>query len=230
MADINRRTFPMLSPSYWWGLRRRFNQSMPGTVTASYLATIFGTKEDSARKNISIYLRDLGLVDDDGKPSDRARRWRDDSQYPAVCQQILEEVYPQELLHAAPDPTQERAPAERWFANHTGAGESAVRKMANLYALLREGDVSKEPQPRADKKSKNVRKPTGASAAQKSSKALEKRRNDGERVVTSNDSNRSDIPEISINLQIHISSDATSDQIDQIFSSMAKHIYNRVNE
>jgi Family of unknown function (DUF5343) len=219
----------MLSPSYWWGLRKRFNQSMPGTVTASYLATIFGTKEDSARKNISIYLKDLGIVDDEGKPSERARRWRDNSQYGEVCQEILEQIYPQELLHAAPNPSEERAPAERWFANHTGAGESAVRKMANLYALLREADFSKEPQPRPDQKSKTVRRPTGGGAARKSSKAVEQRANGGERIVDSGDSSRSiTLPEISINLQIHISSDATSDQIDQIFSSMAKHIYNKV--
>ena len=37
-------------------------------------------------------------------------------------------------------------------------------------------------------------------------------------------------PEISINLQIHISSDASTDQIDQIFESMAKHIYKKGNQ
>ena len=34
------------------------------------------------------------------------------------------------------------------------------------------------------------------------------------------------IPAININLQIHISSDASSEQIDKIFESMSKHIYN----
>jgi hypothetical protein len=32
-------------------------------------------------------------------------------------------------------------------------------------------------------------------------------------------------PDVNINLQIHISADASSDQIDQIFASMAKHLY-----
>ena len=32
-------------------------------------------------------------------------------------------------------------------------------------------------------------------------------------------------PELNINVQIHISSDASADQIDQIFRSMAKHLY-----
>ena len=34
-------------------------------------------------------------------------------------------------------------------------------------------------------------------------------------------------PSVHINLEIHISSDATPDQIDKIFESMAKHIYNK---
>jgi len=32
-------------------------------------------------------------------------------------------------------------------------------------------------------------------------------------------------PEVNINLQIHISADASPDQIDQIFMSMSKHLY-----
>jgi hypothetical protein len=32
-------------------------------------------------------------------------------------------------------------------------------------------------------------------------------------------------PEVNINLQIHISADASADQIEQIFASMAKHLY-----
>ena len=33
------------------------------------------------------------------------------------------------------------------------------------------------------------------------------------------------VPAININLQIHISSDASPEQIDKIFESMSKHIY-----
>ncbi len=36
---------------------------------------------------------------------------------------------------------------------------------------------------------------------------------------------RANRPGLYINIQVHISSDATPDQIDQIFASMAKHIY-----
>lgn len=36
---------------------------------------------------------------------------------------------------------------------------------------------------------------------------------------------RHNSPEVHIDIQIHISSDASAEQIDQIFSSMAKHLY-----
>ena len=149
-----------------------------GQLSRDYL----GTKEDSARKNISIYLKDLGIVDDEGKPSERARRWRDNSQYEEVCREILEEIYLKNC-YMQPQIQLTKEQAERWFANHTGAGRFAVRKMANLYALLREADFSGEPGPRPDQKSKSIRLPTGARAARKSSKAVEQRANGGERIV-----------------------------------------------
>jgi hypothetical protein len=36
-------------------------------------------------------------------------------------------------------------------------------------------------------------------------------------------------PSLHIDIQIHIASDATLEQIDQIFASMAKHLYNKMN-
>ena len=41
----------------------------------------------------------------------------------------------------------------------------------------------------------------------------------------SHPAHKPNIPAININLQIHISSDASPEQIDKIFESMSKHIY-----
>jgi hypothetical protein len=170
-------------------------------------------------------LRDLGLVDEEGKTSDRARKWRDDAQYKDVCQDIVQAIYSQELLDSAPDPNEDRNPALRWFANHTGAGESAVRKMVNFYALVMEGDASKEPAQRRDEKTKG-REVSSRNSTKTKPKKAEVKSTSGEDDIVKAKSN-SGAPELQINLQIHISSDATADQIDQIFVSMAKHIYRR---
>jgi hypothetical protein len=180
-------------------------------------------KVDSARANILPFLRQLGIIDDEGKTGERARLWRDDEHYPEVCKAIVTEVYPDELLKAVPDPSKDRDKAVRWFANHTGTGEGAASQMASLYAVLVEADASKQPEerPKTEEKPKRevkvARPPVPAPVPG----------------LAPNPSGRDHLrerqppPGININLQVHISADATADQIDQIFASMAKHLYPR---
>ena len=125
---------------------RKFRQSLPGVVTGSYLATVLNMAENSANANVLPFLKTLGIIDDEGKTTERARLWRDDHQYPKVCSDILKDVYPKELLDAVPNPTKDRAAAQRWFAHQSGAGEGAVSRMAALYSVLVEADASKQNQ------------------------------------------------------------------------------------
>jgi len=227
MAE-EKKSFPMLPIAHWWALRKKFMQSIPGVVTDNYLATVLNMGVDSARANVLPFLKTLGIIDEDGKTLERAKQWRDDESYSEVCKAILRDVYPEELLQAVPNPSEDRAPAERWFANHTGAGRSAVQRMAALYAVLVEADTSKQRD--------EERKSRPAKAAPESTKSkAEGKKSDGARHVPApirqniGEPTREPVqgPGININLEIHISADATPDQIDQIFASMAKHIYKR---
>jgi hypothetical protein len=225
MAE-RKTSYPMLPVSHWWQLRKNFKRSIPGTVTASYLAASLNMKEVSARTNVLPYLEQLGIIDNEGKTLDRARQWRDDAQYADVCKEMREEVYPQELRDAVPDPTEDRAAATRWFANHTGKGEAAVNRMVATYSLLMEADASKE----QDKSTRSRAEGTGKSnkPASKKTTSKPKAQDSGKRDEKPNQSGgTSDGPGVYINLQVHVSSDATPDQIDQIFASMAKHIYRK---
>lgn len=38
MAESN--SYPMLSANNWWNIRKKFKQTIPGTVTASYLSSV----------------------------------------------------------------------------------------------------------------------------------------------------------------------------------------------
>jgi hypothetical protein len=38
--------------AHWWGLRKKFQQSLPGVVTDSYLASVLDMKLASARVNV----------------------------------------------------------------------------------------------------------------------------------------------------------------------------------
>ena len=71
MAESKRR-FPMLPVSHWWELRKQFKRSIPGVVTDNYLATVLDMEIGSARNNVLPYLKQLGIIDDEGKTLERA--------------------------------------------------------------------------------------------------------------------------------------------------------------
>jgi len=219
MAE-QKKSYPMLYISHWWALRKKFRQSIPGVVTDSYLATVLEMKANSARANVLPFLKTLGIIDDEGKTGERAKLWRDDEHYPEVCKAILKEVYPSELLSAVTD-VSHRAQAERWFGNKTGAGISAAQRMAALYCVLLEADSSKQPEEKTERTrgEKKLEKKTSAVVPPPAAPGISPSAHAPSQNLQS--------PGIYINLQIHISSDSTPDQIDAIFQSMAKHIYKR---
>jgi hypothetical protein len=178
-------------------------------------------------------LKIIGIVDADGKTLDRARRWRDDLEYPQVCQEIIREVYPQGLLDAVPDPSADMEGAKRWFANQTGAGEDAVRKYVTFYQLLTEANpikgqeaAAKSPSISKDRKAKQPtsKKPSTVSVESTSESDLPVPM---EPLKKATENSELRTPSIHIDIQIHIDSQASADQIDQVFASMAKHLYKR---
>jgi hypothetical protein len=183
-------------------------------------------QEASARANVLPGLKTTRIIDNDGKPLDRAKKWRDDQQYANVCNAIRQDCYPKELLDAIPDPAKDRSGALRWFANHTGAGTGAVEKMVRFYALLSEADPAKGV---VDAKSTDKRKPRKVESVSRKKVRPGALKHE---VTLEDPPNRQPKelgagPAVHINLQVHISADASTDQIDQVFASMAKHIYKK---
>ena len=213
-------SYPMLPTKHWWALRQKFKQSIPGIVTANYVATVLNMKEVSARANVLPFIQQLGIIDDEGKTLERARAWRDDILYPDVCAMIAKEVYPSELLEAVPDPSNNRDAAVHWFSNKTGAGANAVARMTGFFAVLIDANPEYKPTGKSTRGKTTATtsppKKTAASVATKARPQEGKEQQGGD-----------DAPSVHINLQIHVSSDATPDQIDKIFESMAKHIYRK---
>lgn len=211
--------FPVIPLKHWWSLRHRFRKSIPSKVDARYLASVLaGMSEGSAQANIIPSLRAMGLIDDHSKPTELAVKWRDDSSYPEVCQAIRKNVYPKQLLEVASG-TDDREAARRWFASHSGGGESIVNKATAVYMLLCEADPAKA-KGNADQPSQA---PAGRQEARTKPPRRERKSSRGEE--SGNDALRSVAgPALHLNVQVHISPDATADQIDQIFASMGKHL------
>lgn len=226
--ESNRRTYPVIAAKAWWKLRKQFLQSVPAQVTARYLATVLEVQERSAEANVLIGLRAVGLVDKEGTPTARANDWRDDERYAQVCKEIREEVYPQELRDAVPDPSSAGDAAQGWFMRTTGCGQSAARKMASLYSLLTDADPSAGQTQTASKPKKTLRPRSSKKRPAPAAPPREQRSvpEQGPSPALPDP----EMPEVRLNLEIRIDASVTPEQIDQIFASMAKHIYRRSDE
>lgn len=229
MAEA-KRTFPSVPAAHWWALRKKFQQTIPGVVTSTYIASVLKMQEDSARANVLPGLRFCKIIDVDGKPTERAKQWRDDTLYPGVCEAILRESYPEELLDAIPDPAADKDGASRWFANHSGAGAASVKKMVQFYTLLTEKDPSKAseaPKANGGERSKAV---SATREPRKAQPAKIQKPDPPPPPPPPAHHGRTEGPPVHINLQIHISADASADQIDQVFKSLAQHVYKSKSE
>lgn len=232
-----RHSYPSIPTTNWWILRERFTNTVPGKVTPQYLASVLAIEQKSAEKNILPALRALGLVRKDGTTTSRATRWRDDTDYPQVCREIREEAYPQDLLDAVPDPSSERMAAERWFMNTTGCGKDQGKRLARTYALLMSADPSAT-RIRTRQRNKNVHaKAKGTPPRQPISRKGQPVEEQHKRPDASGHSALLDdrplaveMPDVRLNLEIRIDSSVSPQQIDQIFASMAKHLYRRADE
>ena len=221
MADNSTKSFPTIPAKHWWAVRDLFKKSMPKTVDPKYLASALDMSEIAAKTNVAPALRATGIIDENGTPTQRAIEWRDDVSYPEVCKTVLGEVYPRQLRDLVSDPKSDRGAAVRWFANTTGSGENAVGKMVSLFLLLIEADPQKKVTPYRSSTTKK-RKATATTPQAKPKKHDEQEPSRESMQV--DQTIRGPSPEIHLNLQIHLSPDATPKQIDSVFESMARHL------
>ncbi len=222
MAD--RTSFPSIPAKNWWDLRQRFRASPPREVNAAYLSAVLSLTEKAAA-NLIPSLRTVGLIDDSGKPTERAGRWRDDEHYREVTREIISEVYPQQLLDVAPPDDHDPGAVKRWFMRETGTGEGRANILAAFYRLLAAGDPSgRDEAPR--------RSPDRQASPGRQRQATPRRQQANvEGVAERGDSKKEDVkpplPSLSIAVQVYIDKDMTADQVDHVFASMARHLYGK---
>lgn len=192
----------------------------------------------------------MGLINDEGKLTPRAYRWRNDDQYKAVCDEILEEVYPQALRDTYHSPDTPLSDVQSWFANDTLKGAASASKHARLYLMLLDGDPSKleagsgskvasktgkngtstgATRPRASK-TESASASRAETTAETASAPEPNHDNEPHRASARSHIARSVSPSIHLDFQIHIAPDSSSELIDHIFESMAKHLRSLMNE
>lgn len=227
------KTYPKISRKYWWLLRDRFRKSMPSAVTPTFVASVSEMTNDSARANVIAPLRDLGLIEQDGKPTPLANQWRNDDDYKSVCDKIRSAVYPEDLVEAYPTPSDEdKQRIKSWFMRVGHVGDAAASRYTDTYLLLSEGDPTKRGDPTAKpKKSSTSTSPSVAKKPKPPKPVTPAEQPAKHEPAHTPQVNKQEAPvhgtksfPIHIDVQVHISPDTSPEQIDTIFSSMAKHL------
>lgn len=241
MADTENQSYPFLPESNWWTLREQFAKTLPNTVSLSYIKSLLSLGDKPAKQRIS-HLQKIGLVDDKGKPTGRANEWRSDQKYRDVCNAIIAQFYPQEFVDLFSDPATDRVKIEEWFKFTEKIGEAGAKKYAQFFLLLRDSKAEEsgerlklqasKPTVKKEIKSRNANITPDIKPSELSRPVL-----DAPETVTGR-TGLAELPNsgtteasqeenwlsLHVDLQIHISPDASAAQIDQIFASMAKHL------
>lgn len=220
---IEKQTYPMISEKNWWDLRNQFKKTIPANVNTSYIKSLLGfNSDDSARNNIIIPLKQIGLIDEDGKPTALATDWRSDEKYSSACKMMLDRLYPGELTDLFPDDEIDIAKVKSWFMDTGSIGQSAAGKVANTFMLIRSAKIRQLP----EKVSVSAKKVTKRAKEEVSKEILQPTPVVAAALLGNNEPTHA-VPSMHIDIQVHISPDASADQIDKIFESMAKHLYGR---
>lgn len=222
MAEQN-NTYPMLSEKTWWTIRKKFQATIPSVVSTTYVKSLLSLSSDnSAISNVIAPLKRMGLINSEGKPTPLANDWRLDNKYKTVCDTIITNVYPTELLDLFPNKDIDKNQALNWFMEH-GVGQTAARKMLSLFSLLKSGEIQEKEVTSANRKNDKPKQVKPKIAKHNQITDAIGSRDDSDIPHSENDFKCR--PNLHIDLQIHISPESTPEQIECIFASMAKHLY-----
>lgn len=228
----DRPVFPRVPERNWWVLRDQFAKTLPKEVTVGYLKTLLQIGEKAAQ-NLLPPLRQLGLLDDDDQPTDLANNWRNDAKYADACAEMLK-LYPQELRDLYSGTNVEKSTLKDWFQYTAKLGEGTASQAASLYKLLLDATPKSSTEFTAPKSSSSstpkkkqsipATSPTPETQQETAAHAEEPEREPLARMPIATPKDEGDWFSLHIDLQIHISPEASAEQIDNIFASMAKHI------
>ncbi|WP_147675799.1 DUF5343 domain-containing protein [Xanthomonas massiliensis] len=181
---------------------------IPKKATVQWLKTIGFTSSND--KTLLGILKTVSLIDASGIPTSTWSAYRGAS-HRAVLGQTIQTGYAELFAVYADAWDRPNSELEHVFATSTSAGKQVVSKtVASFKALCECADFKSAPG--HDSQSVQTTTPLHAPVSEIAE-------------TPQGDTSKRTSPSIHIDLQIHVSPEASSDQIDQIFRSMAKHLY-----
>lgn len=225
MAEKN--IYPQIPSTVWWGVRAILNRSPNATIDERFLGVQLQVQEAAAKAYIK-ELRSVGIISEEGKATDIARKWRLDDTYAQAVEEIVRSNYPEGLIDVAPLGQADRQKVISWFQRE-GLGQGSAGNKAATYLLISSQTPNEAPRsgPKSattetSSRARSVRTPArrpSQPAAATDHEAADKR------VVVPRSGGTPETFPLNINIQIHISADAGTDQIDSIFQAMRRYLY-----
>lgn len=176
---------------------------VPPKATVKWLKSVgFTSSNDSGLLPV---LRYIGFIDQAGTPTDVWRNYRG-ANHQKVLASAIRDGY-SELFSVYPDANaRSAAELEHVVSTSTSAGKQAITKTVRTFQnLSKKADFSASGTGPGPAKPKPPTTPNDEQPERGDSGG--------------------NAPSLHIDIQVHISPDATGEQIDKIFASMAKHLY-----
>lgn len=178
----------------------------PDKVDAKWIARV-GFAKSTDRSLIRV-LKQIGFISNSGIPTERWQGYRSKQAAPGILAEGIREGYP-ELYDTYSDAHQRPADdLKSFFAEKTeGTDETRrriLRTFQTLCSLAKFSETQDIPQKEQPSEETSPQPETTAAVAQTKT-----------------------LPTVHIDLQIHISAEAGPEQIDEIFASMARHLYGK---
>lgn len=216
-------TYPQIPSTVWWGVRQLLQKTPRAKLDENMLSAAISVQKVAAKQYI-VELKRVGLIDDEGRATELANLWRMDESYASAVERIASECYPEGLVTIAPPGDADRQRVVNWFMTQ-GLGEGSAKNKASTYVLVTSLVPNAAPSSQGKSEGNRsssqppTRRPTGESStgsdAATARRSAPPKRNGGQKDAQ--------FP-LNVNVQIHISADASSDQIEAIFSSMRKYL------
>lgn len=221
-------SYPQLPSTVWWGVREILQRTPNVTFDERYLSIHLNVQDAAARQYLA-ELKRVGILTDEGKPTQVALRWRMNDTYGDAVEELISNVYPEGLRQVAPSGVADRQKAVSWFMRD-GLGEGSAKNKAATYLMIgasepmdgvssgrngrRRSETANDSEAIKPRSRATSAKPTSSGARQPAQPDEPRRAG-----------TRFDAMPLNVNVQIHIGADATSEQIESIFSAMRRYLH-----
>jgi len=215
--------FPQIPSTVWWGVRQMLQRSPKAKLDETMLGANLGVQTPAAKQYLG-ELRRVGIIDEEGRATDLANQWRMDDTYPDAVEAIARVSYPEGLVTISPPSSPDRQKVVNWFMRQ-GLGEGSAKNKAATYLLV----TNPVPNGAAPPVAQEGKRTSGQRAVERSTKESTTRPKTSEKPKRDSSEDRAAAPgaiPLNLNVQIHISADASSEQIETIFSAMRKYLRN----